>query len=153
MPSVSEQTAYTARDKFAMRSAFAAAGDVPQPKFALVNDVRQAAEQAERFGYPVIIKPVIGCHSMFVQKIHDAGELAAAFPEIQRGAWEGFTFDPLHEQTRSRYDGGILIEEFVGGTEISVESLIVDGVTHSIAIHDKPLPQGTPFVRGRRRRQ
>ncbi|MFF9644128.1 ATP-grasp domain-containing protein [Kitasatospora aureofaciens] len=145
LPSVSEQTAYTARDKFAMRSAFAEAGDVPQPKFALVTDAQQAVEHAEQFGYPVIIKPVIGCHSMFVQKIHDEQELVEAFPEIQKGAWEGFAFDPLHERTFNRYGGGILIEEFVGGTEISVESLIVDGVTHSIAIHDKPLPQGTTF--------
>ncbi|QKW20279.1 ATP-grasp domain-containing protein [Kitasatospora sp. NA04385] len=145
LPSVSEWTAYTARDKFAMRSAFAAAGDVPQPGFALVADAGQAAEQAARFGYPVILKPVIGCHSMFVQKVHDERELVEAFPEIQKGAWEGFAFDPLHERTFERYAGGILVEEFVDGPEISVESLIVDGVTHPVAIHDKPLPQGATF--------
>src|SRR5439155_5577618 len=133
LPAVSPHTAYIARDKFAMRTAFAEAGNVPQPDFGLARTLDEAKQHAQRVGYPLILKPIIGCHSMFVQKIADEAELEQHFPTIARGAWEGFTFDPLHAETQDKYEGGVLVEEFVPGTEISVESLIVDGVTHCIA--------------------
>ncbi len=145
LPGNSPETAYRARDKVAMRTAIDGAAKVRQPRFAVARTVQEAQVAAQDIGYPVILKPVIGCHSMYVLKVDDPEAVATHFPVIQKGGWEGFAFDPLHERSRRAHDGGILIEEFIAGTEISVESIIVDGVTHSITVHDKPLVQHDTF--------
>jgi biotin carboxylase len=144
LPSISERTAFLARDKHAMRQAYAAGG-VAQPRFGVASSVAQALALAEDLGYPVVLKPIIGLGSSYVRSAADAGELTEHFEPIRRGAWDDFAYDPLHGEAHRRYRGGILVEEFVDGPEISVESLVVDGVTHSVAIHDKPLPTGPTF--------
>lgn len=145
LPSISDRTAYLARDKFAMRTAFAQAGDIPQPRFGVAHTLAEAKELAGYVGYPLVLKPFIGSGSMYVRSIADERELTEHFEEIRAGAWDGFEFDPLHADAVHEYAGGLLMEEFVPGAEISVESLIVHGRTHSIAIHDKPLPTGPTF--------
>jgi biotin carboxylase len=145
LPHVSPRTAYIARDKYAMRQAFAEAGNVPQPKFALARTLDEARQAAEKVGYPLILKPFIGGGSMYVRSIDNDAELAEYFDFIRDGAWDGFDYDPLYQPAVKQYGRAILVEEFVPGVEISVESLVVNGETHSIAIHDKPLPTGPYF--------
>lgn len=145
LPSVSERTATAARDKFAMRSEFAKADDVPQPRFGLARTLAEARAEAERIGFPLVLKPVLGTGSMYVRSVADEAELAEYFDFLRQGAWQGFTTDPLYHQAMAAYDGALLLEEFVGGTEISVECLVVDGETRVVALHDKPLPTGPTF--------
>ncbi|MFF9426124.1 ATP-grasp domain-containing protein [Streptomyces sp. NPDC014746] len=144
LPAVSERTAYLARDKFAMRRA-AAEGGVAQPAFDLARTVDEAKEKAARIGYPLILKPFIGYGSMYVRRIDDERDLEEHFEALRTGAWEGFDYDPLYEEAVRLYEGALLLEEFVPGAEVSVESLIVDGTTRVIAVHDKPLPTGPTF--------
>lgn len=145
VPALSEKTAAAARDKYAMRSAVAADGRTAQPRFGLARTADEALEHTSNFGYPAIIKPLIGCHSMYVQRVDNDAELQQHFDPIQRGCWEGFAFDPLCESTKQQYEGAVLVEEFVSGPEISVESVVDGGRTHCIAIHDKPLPTSSTF--------
>jgi biotin carboxylase len=145
LPGASEQTAYTARDKYAMRATVAAAGTVAQPGFDLARTLDEAENAATRLGYPVILKPIIGTGSMYVRSVADRADLAANFDLLRTGAWTGFEYDPLHAAAHEEYGGAVLMEEFVGGPEVSVESLVVDGRTRSIAVHDKPLPTGPTF--------
>ncbi|OLF17230.1 ATP-grasp domain-containing protein [Actinophytocola xanthii] len=144
LPWVSERTAQLARDKYRMRLA-AQAHDVRQPRFGLARDLDEAFDVAEGVGFPLVLKPVLGTGSMFVRSVADRDELAAHFEFFRHGAWAGFSRDPLHRAAVAEYGGGLLLEEFVPGPEISVESLVVGGVTHSVAIHDKPLPTGPTF--------
>ncbi|MFI5494965.1 ATP-grasp domain-containing protein [Actinoplanes sp. NPDC051859] len=144
LPWVGERTAMLARDKFKMREAAEAAG-VPQPRFGLARTVAEALDVAERVGFPLVLKPVLGTGSMFVRSVADRAELTAHFETFRAGAWDAFTKDPLHDAAEREYAGALLLEEFVPGPEISVESLVVDGVTHSFAVHDKPLPTGPTF--------
>lgn len=144
LPGVSERTAYLARDKHAMRAAFAAAG-VPQPRFRLASTLDEAEAAAERTGFPLILKPIIGTGSMYVRSVADRRQLAEHFETIRLGSWQGFEYDPLHDSALRAYQGGLLVEEFVPGPEVCVESLVVDGTTHMLAIHDKPLPTGPTF--------
>jgi biotin carboxylase len=90
------------------------------------------------------MKPIIGGGSMFVRRVDTSEELAEHFDEIRAGAWAGFDYDPLFF-LKSRYAGGILLEEFVSGNEISVESYVQDGKTTVVAVHDKPTPMEGPF--------
>lgn len=145
LPSISEETAYLARDKYAMRTAVAGPGAVTQPAFGLATDLEAARREADRIGYPLVLKPFIGTGSMFVRSVENDRELEEHFETFRRGAWEGFTIDPLHDAAHTQYAGALLMEEFVGGPEISVESLVVDGRTITLGIHDKPLPTGPTF--------
>jgi biotin carboxylase len=144
LPGVSERSARLARDKHAMRTAFAAAG-VPQPRFGLARTVDEACATARRTGYPLVLKPVLGTGSMYVRSVDHEDELREHFEFLLGGAWAGFQADPLYRASFDEHRGALLIEEFVGGPEICVESLVVDGVTHVLAIHDKPLPTGPTF--------
>jgi biotin carboxylase len=145
LPGISESTAYIARDKYAMRQALAGAPGVIQPLHGLAKTLDEARDQAARLGYPLVLKPIIGTGSMYVRSVDDDAQLAEFFEPIRKGSWDGFTYDPLHGDAVAEYGGAVLMEQFVPGPEISVESLVVDGVTHSIAIHDKPLPTGPTF--------
>jgi biotin carboxylase len=144
LPWVSERAALHARDKYKMRVAAAAHG-VPQPRFGLARTLDEALDVAEQVGFPLVLKPVLGTGSMFVRSVATREELTDHFEFFREGAWDKFTKDPLHAAAKEEYGGALLLEEFVGGQEISVESLVFDGVTHSVAIHDKPLPTGPTF--------
>jgi biotin carboxylase len=145
LPGASEQTAYAARDKYAMRITNAAAGNVSQPGFELAQTLDEAKNAAARLGYPLIMKPIIGTGSMYVRSVANERELAENFGPIRQGAWTGFDYDPLNTAAHEEYGGALLMEEFVPGPEVSVESLVIGGRTRSIAIHDKPLPTGPTF--------
>jgi biotin carboxylase len=104
------------RDKHLTREALAAAG-VPQPRSVLVADLSQAAAAADQVGYPLVLKPRAMGGSLGVVRAAGPGELAAGF-EFARdcvvpGSW--------------RYDEGVLVEEYVAGPEISVDSAVHRG--------------------------
>lgn len=143
LPYISPETAAKSRDKLSMRRAFEAVG-ISQPRFALASSVEEAQKAAESIAYPLVMKPIIGGGSMFVRRVDGPEELAENFEEIQKGAWAGFDYDPLFF-LKSRYAEGILLEEFLRGDEISVESYVQDGVTTVVAVHDKPTPMDGPF--------
>jgi biotin carboxylase len=104
------------RDKHLTRKALAAGG-VPQPRSVLVADIGQAAAIAGELGYPVVLKPRAMGGSLGVVRADTPAELAARF-EFARdtaipGSW--------------RYDEGVLVEQYVAGPEISVDSAVHDG--------------------------
>ncbi|GGK22149.1 hypothetical protein GCM10010124_13280 [Pilimelia terevasa] len=144
LPGVSERTARLARDKWAMREALAAAG-APQPRYGLARTVAEAAQVAARVGFPLIVKPILGTGSNHVRSVADQAELDRLFDTFREGAWADFRYDPLHREAHEAYGGALLLEEFVPGAEICVESLVHDGVSRTVAIHDKPLPTGPTF--------
>lgn len=53
---------------------------------------------------------------------------------MQAGAWDAFDYDPLYAAGKRDYGNGLLVEAYVDGGEISVESLIVDGTTRVLAL-------------------
>jgi carbamoylphosphate synthase large subunit len=104
------------RDKHLTRQALAA-GNVPQPRSVLVGDLGQAAAIAGEVGYPVVLKPRAMGGSLGVVRVDTPAELTARF-EFARdcaipGSW--------------RYDEGVLVEQYVAGPEISVDSAIHGG--------------------------
>lgn len=144
LPFISEATSVLARDKYAMRRAFSQHG-IPCPQFELAPTLPEAKAIAKSIGYPVVLKPIIGGGSMFIRRVDSEAELEQHFATIQQGAWNGFDYDPLYASTYQNYQGSILIESYVEGGEVSLESIIVNHQTHVLAIHDKPLPMTGPF--------
>ncbi|MEM7736097.1 MAG: lysine biosynthesis protein LysX [Deinococcota bacterium] len=65
-------------DKLATNAALARAG-VPTPRTGVAFDTESALELCERFGYPVVLKPVVGSWGRMVSKINDRDAAEAIF--------------------------------------------------------------------------
>ena len=117
----------TATNKYLMRQCFME-HDVPSPKFCLTEGT--ISEIVNTFRYPVIVKPTDRSGSRGVEKVDDANELQAA---IERACKESF-------QKKA------VIEEFVEGREISVESISYKSKHHILQITDKVTTEAPFFV-------
>jgi dTDP-4-amino-4,6-dideoxygalactose transaminase/biotin carboxylase len=115
-----ENVALATTNKAIMRQKWYEA-DVPIPKFKLVTKIYQALNCIEELGgYPVIIKPSnnMGA-SKGILKISSDEELKQAFSKSQR------------------IDKDILLEEYLIGSEHSVEGLVYQNKATILAISDK----------------
>ncbi len=121
------------RDKYATRRAVAAAGG-PQPVSLLVDTLPEALAAAGRIGYPVVIKPRALVGSTGTRLARTEGELREIFP-VTRGI--------TMAEVRERFEAPVLIEEYLDGPEISVDTLVWDGVATPLFVARKqlsPLP-------------
>lgn len=143
LPALSPEAATLTRDKYRMRAAMHAAG-IPCPRYALVASEEEALEAGAAFGYPVVVKPVIGGGSQYVRRVDSHEQLAEWFPILRQGAWDTYDYDPQCGPIRAEYGSAVLVESYVHGSEVSVESLTVEGTTTVLAVHDKPLPMHGP---------
>lgn len=66
----------TCGDKLRTTVALTAAG-VPSPRTFAAFDIAQAAEAAERLGYPLVLKPAVGSWGRMVSRINDRDALEA----------------------------------------------------------------------------
>ena len=105
------------RDKHRTRTVLAAAG-VPQPQSVLVSSYEQASAVAERIGYPVVLKPRALGASFGVVGVSAPGELEWAFRHSREAFEDGVPY----------YEEGVLVEQYLSGEEISVDSVVVGGV-------------------------
>lgn len=127
---ISEETALKATNKAFMRDALKEAG-VPVPMYFRVkgkDEFREAVEKIKNAGYKCIIKPADNSGSRGVDLLKDDSDLDAAY-------------DYTVHYSRG---GEIVVEEFMKGSEVSVETLAVDGDVHVIQITDK-LTTGAPY--------
>lgn len=119
-------SAYVSTNKYAMRKALSAI-DVNCPKFLKICARDNLLEQTAALRFPLIVKPCDRSGSAGVTKVETPEELAAA-------ASVALTLSPGHEA---------IIEEFVAGAEVSVETISWQGTHHILAITDK-LTSGAP---------
>jgi len=127
---ISEDTALKATNKASMRDALKYAG-VPVPLYFRVNgkdEFKTAFEKVRSAGYKCIVKPADNSGSRGVDLLKDDADLDVAYEYTVK---------------YSRC-GEIVVEEFMEGPEVSVETLAVDGDIHIIQITDK-LTTGAPY--------
>jgi biotin carboxylase len=116
LPGMSVDGAENCRNKHRNREVLTAAG-LPQPRFAYCTTLSGATDAAARFGYPVVVKPR-GCGaSIGVVRAGDAGEIEAAFTVAEAASHTGAL----------AYEGGVLVEEYLDGPEISVDGAVHRG--------------------------
>ena len=124
LPAISESAAFRATDKFAMREALFSAG-VPVPLFFAVRTYVEYQQVVAQLGAPCwIIKPADSSGSRGVHLVSST---------LSVDAQERLFADSL-SYSRS---GKVMVEEFMTGPEISVESLTIHGETQILAITDK----------------
>ncbi|MFC7490494.1 MULTISPECIES: ATP-grasp domain-containing protein [unclassified Knoellia] len=122
-----------ANHKQLLREAFG--DDEGNLRWALVGSLEAALEAAADLGYPVIAKPPAEAISYGVRRCDDDAELTEAMAELS-----GFT-SSLRGQPRT---GEVLLEEFVEGVEVSVETMSFGGTTHVYGVTSKDL-FGDPY--------
>lgn len=122
-----DEFSQTATNKYLMRQCFME-HSVPSPKFCLTGG--EIPVSINSFRFPVIVKPTDRSGSRGVEKVLKMEELQQA---IDRACNESF-------QKKA------VIEEFVEGREISVESISFKGKHHVLQITDKVTTEAPFFV-------
>lgn len=124
----------TVRQKHLMRQALDAAG-LANPSYRLAYSRAEVREAAAAIGYPLVLKPVDLASSAYVSLIRDEGELLAAYEAL-----EAFPLN-FRDQPRERT---YLLEAYMDGPEVSVESVSWQGETTILGVTDKSVT-GTPY--------
>jgi len=96
-------------------------GGIPIPRYFGAKSLDEALAAGETLGYPVVMKPADSAGSRGVRKINSPSEMTAAIEEIRE----------ISKQAE------FLIEEFLTGTEHSIEGLVVDGEVFWTAFSDR----------------
>ncbi|MFC4584826.1 ATP-grasp domain-containing protein [Sphaerisporangium corydalis] len=114
------------RDKNATRVALEAAG-VRQPISIGVSSLDEALAAADKIGYPVVLKPRGLAGSMGVKLAAGPAEAESAYAAATAITYPGV---PVFEVS-------VLVEEYVGGPEISVDAVFHDGECVPLALARK----------------
>lgn len=129
---IDEKTALKATSKFLMREALKT-NHVPIPSFIKINtesECYSAVLKLKEKGYKCIIKPVDNSGSRGISLLSDFEEMT-----VKRAYEHGKRF------SRS---GELMVEEYMEGPEVSVESISINNECHVIQITDK-LTTGSPY--------
>lgn len=123
---ISYDTALKATDKFKMREALSKNG-VPIPKYYLVNNKNDYETALDSIKGKKIVKPVDSSGSRGIFLLENNNDIASAYE---------------HAMENSRTNT-ILVEEYMEGDEVSVETMTVEGETYVLSITDK-ITTGAP---------
>ncbi|MDV7750681.1 ATP-grasp domain-containing protein [Enterococcus faecium] len=126
---IDEDTALKATNKAEMRKALQDGG-VPIPKFFKVANKKEYFQAVKQFSVPFIVKPADSSGSRGIFEVKDISD-----KKIIEDAYD-------YCRPFSRV-GDVVVEEYMSGPEVSVETLSIDGVCHVIQITDK-LTTGAP---------
>lgn len=130
-----------ATDKAAMRKRMKESG-VPIPAFYVADSLEEFYEKAENFQDVFISKPADNAASRGVVLVNKGRIRELAGDEGVRESLKEI-YEYTHEYSRN---GEVLLEEFMTGPEVSVESFTVGGETHIITITDKMVTEVPFFV-------
>ena len=133
VPAMPVAAARACRDKAQQRERFLAAG-VPSARFQLTGSVAEAVAAADTIGYPVVLKPRGQAASIAVRIVRSEAELREAFAVVR------------DSENPSIEDGLVLVEEFLAGTEIAVDSWVLDGRVEPFSISAKRTDYPPYFV-------
>jgi biotin carboxylase len=132
LPGITPEAAFKATDKAAMRRCLAEHG-VPVPQFYAVNSREEYQAAVGHFSEKCVVKAVDNSGSRGIQllrNVRDAKAVAEAY-----------------EYCRSfSHSGELVVEEYMEGPEICVETLSVGGVCYPIQITDQLAKQPPYFT-------
>lgn len=128
LPGPDPEAVETANVKDRLRVAL---GDEPfNIPHVLVSRREQLDEAVRKLGFPMIAKPPAEAISYGVRRVDDMDGLVEAWEELSD------VRRSLRGQPRS---GDVLLEQYVEGVEVSVETMTVDGHTHFFGVTSKDL--------------
>ncbi|GAA2221748.1 ATP-dependent carboxylate-amine ligase [Streptomyces nogalater] len=121
LPHLSPRQVRLVTDKLAMKELFAAAG-LSAARFRAVTSATEVKEFADRYGWPVIVKPAVSGSAVDTWKV-DTDRLAAVDLAL-----------------RSRPDRRWIAEEYIRGTEHQLCALVYEGEVQDAYIAVNPAP-------------
>jgi carbamoylphosphate synthase large subunit len=133
LPHCDPRAAGLCRDKFAAREAFQRA-HVPSARYQLAGDADEAHRAATEIGYPLVVKPRALSASFGVSLVRHSAELETAFNCARSKS--------LPEPWEHRR--GVLLEEYLDGPEVSVDSAVWQGRVEPV-IYARKLLGFAPF--------
>lgn len=129
---ITEETALKATNKACMREALKQGG-VAIPTFFKVSNKEEYDAATLKFDVPFIVKPVDNSGSRGIVKIEDLNDKESIFEAYE------------YSKALSR-NGDVVVEEYMSGPEVSVETLTVNGECYVIQITDKITTGAPHFV-------
>ena len=129
LPGIGIDKALLFTNKFRMREFALAHGD-PTPAFTLCTDVEQACRFSIQSGYPLVLKPVASQASRGVFKVESETEMRALFPV----------------SIKLSTSGEVIVEQFIIGSELTVEGYVMNGRHQTLAISRKRHLASNPMV-------
>lgn len=121
---LSVEVAEKCRDKYLMRSELQKAY-LHVPNFKKISSEKEIYKFIEKYGLPVIIKPIDGWGSIGVIKIENINEVGDVYRSVR------------NIRIKNKAITTFIIEEFIVGSEFSVESIVVGDVVHHFGITKK----------------
>ena len=122
LPGISEWAAYTATNKAAMRKCLSEHG-VPCPKFVRVETKEEYMNAVKQFKEKAVVKAV-----------DNAGSRGIELVDLNDRDAVDKAYDYCKEWSHS---GELVLEEYMDGPEVCVETLSIDGVCYTIQITDQ----------------
>jgi biotin carboxylase len=116
----------TSLDKSRQRKIFKE-NRLPQPDFEIIENEHSLKDTVKRIGFPLVIKPVDNSGSRGVTMVEKPEQLLPAYFTARANSAKN----------------AVIIEEFIEGTELTVEGFSVNGTHHILAISDKFKPEGS----------
>lgn len=139
LPSNSVESVKATRDKYLMRQKMAQAG-LPSPKFRAFTIDSDPKQVAGEIDYPVVVKPTFLSASQGVIRANSEREFVEAFEQVA----EIITHSTkIKHATEAQYQ--VLVEDYIPGSEVAVEGIVIEGEFKLLAIFDKPDPLEGPF--------
>jgi len=129
LPGISPETAVKATDKAEMIKVFEEKG-VEHPWFYVINTPEDFMAIKKKLTFPCIIKPTDNAGSRGVVLVNDESEMEKAYSYSR-------------EQSRG---GAVICEEFLRGSEVSVEIIAFNGVINVLQVTDKITTGAPHFV-------
>lgn len=126
---ISEDTAVKATDKAVMRETLFNAG-VPVPNYVRVCNENDFKKVSGLFSVPFIVKPSDSSGSRGIALVKD----------------KDYAIDAYRYTKAFSRNGIVVVEEYMVGPEVSVETIAVDGKVHVIQITDKITTGAPHFV-------
>ncbi|HEY1352806.1 MAG TPA: ATP-grasp domain-containing protein [Ktedonobacteraceae bacterium] len=125
-----------AKNKWLTRKRLGQAG-ISALRYARVETLPEAHLAAEQAGFPCVLKPVDGTSSVGVTLCWEQAEVAAHFQRLQA----------ITTNSRmQKRDPALLVEAYISGYEVSVETLTWAGQHHVIGVTDKVVSAPPYFV-------
>ncbi len=132
LPGISLKSARLAADKILMKERFVQDG-VPTPPFEEVRSADDIRTAAEKWGWPLVIKPTDSRGARGVMRLTADNNLSRAFERA-------LSFSP---------SGRVLAEKFLNGPQASTESLVINDVCHTPGFSDRNyefLDRFSPYI-------
>lgn len=136
LPGVPYSVIDHAKNKYRFRQLCRAAG-IATPGFALVNRSAEIARAQENLKFPVVVKPIWGAASGFVQKVETPADLPRVVADIQSRI-DAFWLAPDWQNL------DLMAEEYIPGDEVDINLLVHGGEIRFQMIEDNA-PTAEPY--------